>query len=610
MAWVVLAITLAAGTGGWYISRQHEELGAQQRFNKEAGLIKMALEERVAIYKGVLHGVVGLYDSSYTVERAEWHSYLQSVWERERLPGIDAVGFVANVPWDELDDFLTKTRADGAPDFKLQNEDPGDVAYIVKYIEPEQRHLAMLGYDMSTDPERGMVADQARDNGIAVMSGRVSTWHDGPEDRSVVVMMLPVYKRGTMTETEVDRRANVEGWVYARLVVDELMQGIMGEQISPVSLEIFDMEEADPEQPLFRSVSLALGETAPTAQFSMEEPVCLATRDWKLDFSTTPAFERSVSRGGSMLVAVGGGVISLLLFWIAWSLSQTRQRAVAIAMDMTTALRDTNAQLEHERFLLRTLMDNVPDRIYFKDAKSRFIRNSRAHLERFGLTNTAEAMGKSDFDFFSEAHARAAFDDEKQIMETAQPITKEEREMQPGQPDTWVLSTKMPLRNEQGQIVGTFGIFRDITDRKRAEEAMRRAKEDAEAANVAKSQFLASMSHELRTPLNSVIGFAGVLLKNKSGGLTPSDLNFLERIQANGRHLLVLINQILDLSKIEARKMELEMSAVALDALVRETIAQQEGLVRDRPIELIADLPPRLAPFRTDAPSSSRSSSI
>ena len=142
---------------------------------------------------------------------------------------------------------------------------------------------------------------------------------------------------------------------------------------------------------------------------------------------------------------------------------------------------------------------------------------------------------------------------------------------------SWALSTKLPLRDEQGNIVGTFGISRDITARKRAEEAMRVAKEAAEEANRTKSQFLANMSHELRTPLNSVIGFAGILLKNKSGNLSPTELNFLERIHANGKHLLVLINEILDLSKIEARKVELQIAPVALDALVRETIAQQEG---------------------------------
>jgi PAS domain S-box-containing protein len=144
-------------------------------------------------------------------------------------------------------------------------------------------------------------------------------------------------------------------------------------------------------------------------------------------------------------------------------------------------------------------------------------------------------------------------------------------------------------------------VVRDITERKRMEARLLQARDEAEEANRTKSRFLANMSHELRTPLNSVIGFANILLKNKPGNLNPSDLNYLERIQANGKHLLILINEILDLSKIEAHKVELQMSPVALDRLVRDTLAQEEALVRDKPVELLADLPGQVAPILTDA---------
>jgi len=133
--------------------------------------------------------------------------------------------------------------------------------------------------------------------------------------------------------------------------------------------------------------------------------------------------------------------------------------------------------LVREQYLMRALMDNLPDHIYFKDTQSRFIRISKSQSDRFGLSDPAQAVGKTDFDFFTEEHARPTYEDEQSIIRTGQPMTREEVETWPDRPDTWVLTTKLALRDEAGNIVGTFGISREITERKRAEEAMKESQE-------------------------------------------------------------------------------------------------------------------------------------
>jgi len=144
-----------------------------------------------------------------------------------------------------------------------------------------------------------------------------------------------------------------------------------------------------------------------------------------------------------------------------------------------------------------------------------------------------------------------------------------------------------------------FGVGRDTTERRQTEAQLRDAIASAEQANVAKSTFLANMSHELRTPLNSVIGFSNVLRKNKQESLTATEIQYLGRIQSNGEHLLHLINDVLDLSKIEAGGMPLERQDVDLVEIVNDVLLQLDP-VRSRAVELCGEGPVDLVAVHTD----------
>ncbi len=225
--------------------------------------------------------------------------------------------------------------------------------------------------------------------------------------------------------------------------------------------------------------------------------------------------------------------------------------------------------LDDERHLLRTLMDNLPDHIYFKDTESRFLRISRSHTVKFGLSDPDQAVGKNDFDFFTEEHAQQALDDERRLVLGGESIiTKVEKETWPDGKTTWVSTSKLPLRSRDGRIIGTFGISHDVTASKqaeelslRAQEALLAAKEAAEAASRAKSSFLANMSHEIRTPLNAVLGMTELVLGTQ---LSTEQRQYLNMVYEAGQSLLGVINDILDFSKVEAGKLELDAVAFNL----------------------------------------------
>jgi PAS domain S-box-containing protein len=250
--------------------------------------------------------------------------------------------------------------------------------------------------------------------------------------------------------------------------------------------------------------------------------------------------------------------------------------------------RRTGAELAQERSMLRRLMDTVPDSIYFKDRHSRFIRVNRAMARRAGLGEPAEVIGKTDFDLFTPEHAQQAFTDEQEILRTGRPLVgHEEKETWPDGRVTWVSTTKMPLRDPDGAVVGTFGISRDITERKRAEEELRRAKEAAEAASQAKSEFLAVMSHEIRTPMNGILGMTELALDTP---LTSQQREYLTLVQKSADALLKVINDVLDFSKIEAGKVELERAPFVLREGLKDTLDPLSLHARQKGLELTCDV--------------------
>ncbi|MDX7952813.1 response regulator [Lichenihabitans sp. Uapishka_5] len=197
----------------------------------------------------------------------------------------------------------------------------------------------------------------------------------------------------------------------------------------------------------------------------------------------------------------------------------------------------------------------------------------------------------------SDAASRAAL---QQVFETGEPATVEKRLLRPDGATIWVANTKSLISAIEGQpTVLTVAI--DISDRKQAEAELVAAKALAEEANLAKSTFLANMSHELRTPLSAIIGYSEMMLEELEDGEDALGLTGdMRKIENNARHLLGLINDVLDLSKVESGKMEVYAEDFAIEPMVQELATTVQTLVGKKGNRLVLDLAPDLGPMHTD----------
>jgi len=200
-----------------------------------------------------------------------------------------------------------------------------------------------------------------------------------------------------------------------------------------------------------------------------------------------------------------------------------------------------------------------------------------------GLNDPDEILGKTDFDLFTDEHSLQAFNDEQEIMKTGIPvINKEEYETWTDGKTTWSLTTKLPLHDNDGKIIGTFGISKDITERKYAEQELKNAKEKAEESDRLKSAFLANMSHEIRTPMNGILGFTELL---KEPDLSSEQKEaYINIVRQSGQRMLNTVNDIVEISKIEAGIATVDLKEVNVPESIDELIrfftpeALQKGL--------------------------------
>gem|GEM_PF-1702744 len=251
--------------------------------------------------------------------------------------------------------------------------------------------------------------------------------------------------------------------------------------------------------------------------------------------------------------------------------------------------------LRQKYLFLENIIKNIPHYLFWKDINSIFLGCNDSFAKIAQLDSPDEIVGKTDYDLPWEKKESAAYiADDQEIMRTGNAKIEVEEKQTINGKEINILVSKVPIYENDGTIAGILGMYNNITERKKSEETLRIALHKAEAANHAKTNFLAKVSHELRTPLNGILG-TGQILMNKYKD--PQLLEHLKDIEFASTHLLNLVNDILDYSYLEEGKMVARAEPICLDSLVRAIVSASANRLTSDKVHLIEKIDSKLPPL-------------
>jgi PAS domain S-box-containing protein len=581
-----LSLALSVGMVLYSNAARAVEEDDRQRFDNLARSTQYSISARVKSYSDVVRGLVALFQTSDALSRKQFHQYVASLNLPQHFPAIEALNYAVPVSDAQRDAFVTGVRNDrslhpeGYPQFDIKPPGRRDQYTVLLYLEPMEMVMERFGVDIGVNPAIARAMDLSRDTGQISASGQPVIVKN-PVPHIGLGMRLPVYKRGMPIHDVASRRAAYVGSVGIGFSVAKLVQGAIDEMaIREVHMLLYADSSTDVEKrrlAIEKTDRLLYNdngsiEAVPVTPANPEEymetvlPIDFNGTLWKALFRV----KRSDMHTGldayfPWIALATGFTVTMLIYGYLLTLYFSRRSAV------------------EQRLLLDSVLNNVDARVFMKDQQRRYIYANAKTAEAMGLP-VEDIIGKSDRELMPPAQADAAWAEEREVFLDGVKRAGEERYVGRDGAVQHLWTVKAPVRID-GDVAAVIGLATDITE-------LHNLKEQAQAANQAKSDFLSNMSHEIRTPMNSVIGMAHLALKSVTH---PKQRDYLQKIYHSGQHLLGIINDILDFSKIEAGKLELEVLDFALETLLANVASQLGESAARKDLELMFEIWPGLA---------------
>ncbi len=581
---ILLLLGIAFSNIYWAYSTYEKREFSRQYFEQVTANAWNIITRRLFLQDNLSRAISGLFTTSDAISTIAWNRFLDAMdWEK-RYPGLQEIAFVVPVTEEERERFERRMQFPFSPYFRVESEEKRDDYFVVTFhraLDPE-RIFYKPGTDLGSEKGRREGAKQSRDWGRSVFSPPVMR-QVGDEVRWEFLYFYPVYRPGRSLATVDDRRLAFFGWIVTVYDAKKLFESLFGSVHIDLRAEIFDGLMISPNSKIY-DTHPGISEGRSNLEWIRITQSTAGQGGWTIRLSPSPIFIENYQSRASSAIPIAGFVISVAIAFSYWVLISGRERALDEALQMTRQL-----GVSEERFMRIVLYAPIPVLIH-SAIDGRIIQANQRWLELSGIQRDEKLTLRDWVERISPPEQHQS------LMEllgppfpSDNPLKEGELTLHPieGGTRVWMVRSR-PLDHSvvEGGMVLSMGM--DITDMKATEISLVQAKREAEAANLAKSEFLATMSHEIRTPMNAIVGMAEVLEETP---LTDEQREYVAVFRRAGDNLLELINDILDLSKVEAGRMELDRVPFSLKDLLRRIMdimihrARERGLVLNLEVE-------------------------